>query len=304
MYYSGIDLHSDNCFITTVDEQGTVVKQQRIENVAEFVLDYFHSLGDSHTAVVESTTGWYWLNDLLEANGIELVLAHAKYLKAISYAKVKTDKVDSHTLATLLRLNLIPRAHKSSHELRDLRDTMRARLRLVHKRTACSLSLHTIGVNSTIQRLCLNHTSSRSLYLKNKSRCSPGIFLHWRNRSIRPSFPMTTSSTSCMSQESASSRPLRSISKSTASTVFPPTNILSPTAASFLLPTTPTVVCTIVPAKMGTSISRSPSPILPCMPFSIIRSSVLSTRRCCADQTLRLLVPLSPKNWRESFTTS
>jgi transposase len=102
MYYSGIDLHSDNCFMTTVDEQGTVVKQQRIEHVAEFVLDYFHSLGDSHTAVVESTTGWYWLNDLLEANGIELVLAHAKYLKAISYAKVKTDKVDSHTLATLL----------------------------------------------------------------------------------------------------------------------------------------------------------------------------------------------------------
>ncbi len=34
---------------------------------------------------------------------IPLTLAHAKYLKAISYAKVKTDKVDSHTLATLLR---------------------------------------------------------------------------------------------------------------------------------------------------------------------------------------------------------
>ena len=37
---------------------------------------------------------------------------HAKYLKAISYAKVKTDKVDSQTLAILLRQGLIPRAHK------------------------------------------------------------------------------------------------------------------------------------------------------------------------------------------------
>ena len=46
----------------------------------------------------------------LENNHIELILAHAKYLKAISYAKVKTDKVDSHTLAQLLRLNLIPAA--------------------------------------------------------------------------------------------------------------------------------------------------------------------------------------------------
>jgi transposase len=120
MYYSGIDLHSDNCYITTVGDTDVVIKQQRVENIPELVVDYFQLLPGPHSAVVESTTGWYWLNDLLEANGIELVLAHAKYLKAITYAKVKTDKVDSHTLATLLRL--------------------------VHKRTACSLSLHSIGV--------------------------------------------------------------------------------------------------------------------------------------------------------------
>jgi transposase len=135
MYYSGIDLHSDNCYITTVDDNGSVVKRQRIENINELILDYFHSLPGSHQAVVESTTGWYWLNDLLSDNGIELILAHAKYLKAISYAKVKTDKVDSQTLAILLRQGLIPRAHKISRELRGLRDTMRIRLRLVQQRS-------------------------------------------------------------------------------------------------------------------------------------------------------------------------
>ncbi len=137
MYYSGIDLHLDNCYITTVDQAGTVVKQQRVENRNEHILDYFHALPGEHQAVVESTTGWYWLNDLLQDNGIELVLAHAKYLKAISYAKVKTDKVDSQTLAILLRQNLIPRAHKISRELRGLRDTMRVRLRLVQQRGNC-----------------------------------------------------------------------------------------------------------------------------------------------------------------------
>jgi transposase len=135
MYYSGIDLHSDNSYITTIDDTGLIVKQQRIENNNELLLDYFHSLPGSHQAVVESTTGWYWLNDLLQDNGIELVLAHAKYLKAISYAKVKTDKVDSQTLAILLRQGLIPRAHKISRELRGLRDTMRIRLRLVQQRS-------------------------------------------------------------------------------------------------------------------------------------------------------------------------
>jgi transposase len=144
MYYSGIDLHSNNCYITTIDESGSFVKQQRVENSNELLLDYFHSLPGPHQAVVESTTGWYWLNDLLQDNGIELVLAHAKYLKAISYAKVKTDKVDSQTLAILLRQGLIPRAHKISRELRGLRDTMRIRLRLVQQRTACLLRIYSV----------------------------------------------------------------------------------------------------------------------------------------------------------------
>lgn len=146
MYYSGIDLHTDNSFITTQDDSGSVVKQVRADNVDQDILAYFHSLPGSHIAVVESTSGWYWLNDLLEANGIELVLAHAKYLKAIAYAKVKTDKVDSQTLATLLRQNLIPRAHKISRELRGLRDTMRLRLRLVQQRTACLRRIDSIAV--------------------------------------------------------------------------------------------------------------------------------------------------------------
>ncbi len=145
MFYSGIDLHQDNCLITTADERGETVKQERLRNDPAIILAYFASLPGKHRAVVECTAGWYWLSDLLEAHGIELILAHAKYLKAISYAKVKTDKVDSETLARLLRLDSIPQAHKISRELRDLRDVMRARLRLVQKRTSCYVSIHNLG---------------------------------------------------------------------------------------------------------------------------------------------------------------
>ena len=145
MYYTGIDLHKDNCFITTVNDTGEIVKQERLPNVPDIILSYFASLAGPHRAVVECTAGWYWLDDLLEAHGIGLVLAHAKYLKAISYAKVKTDKVDSQTLAMLLRLDSIPRAHKIRHALRDLRDVMRARLRMVQKRTSCCVSIHNLG---------------------------------------------------------------------------------------------------------------------------------------------------------------
>jgi transposase len=145
MYFTGIDLHKDNCFMTTINDAGKQVCRERLANAPDLIIAYFKSLDGPHRAVVECTAGWYWLNDLLERHGIELVLAHAKYLKAIAYAKVKTDKVDSATLARLLWLDTIPRAHKIARAKRDLRDIMRARLRIVGKRTSCYISIHNLG---------------------------------------------------------------------------------------------------------------------------------------------------------------
>ncbi len=73
------------------------------------------------------------------------MLAHTKYIKAIAYAKMKTDKVDSCTLAQLLLMDFIPQAYKIRPELRGLRGMMRARLRLIQRRTSSKNSMHRIG---------------------------------------------------------------------------------------------------------------------------------------------------------------
>lgn len=145
MYYSGIDLHKDNSYITTVDVKGNIIKQERLINDKAMIVEYFTTMGKRHKTVVEATSSWYWLSDALQENRIDIKLAHAKNLKAISYAKVKTDKVDSKTLAELLRTNFIPAAHMISKEKRGLRDLMRTRLRFVRKRTSCYNSIHRIG---------------------------------------------------------------------------------------------------------------------------------------------------------------
>jgi transposase len=142
MFYTGIDLHKDMSFITTLNEEGIIIKQHKLPNDEHTILNYFYSIGKQHKAVVECTSNWYWLSDLLNDHGIDLALAHAKYLKAISYAKVKTDKVDSTTLAQLLRLNMIPVAHQIAPSNRGLRDLMRARLKHVQKNTSCQNSIH------------------------------------------------------------------------------------------------------------------------------------------------------------------
>ena len=141
-YYSGIDLHKLTTFITTIDEDGCLLQQQKLRNRPEALRGYFRQHEGPHRAVVETTTGWYWLADLLRDEGVDLMLAHAKHLKAISYAKVKTDKVDSRTLAELLRAGLIPEAHMISDELRPLRDVLRTRLRLVDRRIGALNSVH------------------------------------------------------------------------------------------------------------------------------------------------------------------
>ena len=80
--------------------------------------------------------------DLLQRHHIDITLANANKLKAIASAKVKTDRVDSTIMAQLLRLNFIPEAYVVDPEIRELRDLMRGRLRLVERRTATINSMH------------------------------------------------------------------------------------------------------------------------------------------------------------------
>jgi len=142
MYYTGIDQHKNTSYLTTVDSKGIIIKQSNLKNTSFNILNYFNSIKGEHKATVETTGGWYWMADLLESNNITLILAHAKYVKAIAYAKVKTDKVDSQILAQLLRMDFIPEAHKISKDIRALRDTLRARLRLSQKRTSALNFMH------------------------------------------------------------------------------------------------------------------------------------------------------------------
>jgi len=41
-------------------------------------------------------TTLYWLYDLLEANGFDVVISNPVKTKAIASAKIKNDRVDSH----------------------------------------------------------------------------------------------------------------------------------------------------------------------------------------------------------------
>jgi hypothetical protein len=41
MYYTGIDLHKNFSHLTTVDEKGVVIEQQKIYNHPDKIINYF-----------------------------------------------------------------------------------------------------------------------------------------------------------------------------------------------------------------------------------------------------------------------
>ena len=141
MLHSGMDLHKRTVVVATVDATGQCVKEAELPTTRAAVTAYFTAQPGPHRAVVESTATWYWLRDLLVPLGVDLTLGHSKYIKAISYAKVKTDAVDAHTLAQLLKNDLIPQGHMISAAHREERDLLRARLRLVQQQVRCQVTV-------------------------------------------------------------------------------------------------------------------------------------------------------------------
>jgi transposase len=144
MYYTGIDLHRKTSFITTINENGHIVKKRNLQNQATLITDYFSELEADTQVVIESTASWHWLHDLLTDHGISVILSNPSKTKAIASAKIKNDRIDSHMLAQLLRAKLIAPVHVSNQASRQLKELLRHRNKLVRDKTRLKNRIHNI----------------------------------------------------------------------------------------------------------------------------------------------------------------
>lgn len=90
------------------------------------------------------------LYDRLEEEGFEVKLSHPLKTKAIAYAKVKTDKVDSATLAHLLRSDLLPLSYVPEKPVRLNRELLRYRASLVKIQTEVKNKIHSILAKNNV----------------------------------------------------------------------------------------------------------------------------------------------------------
>ena len=126
MMYVGLDVHKNVCYGTVMDEKGKVAKQTKFTNDPEGVEAFMEGL-DAAQVAMEAGYCWQPIYDALENSGHDVRLAHPLKVKAIAQAKVKTDKIDSETLAHLLRAELLPESYVPPRDIRELRDRVRRR---------------------------------------------------------------------------------------------------------------------------------------------------------------------------------
>jgi transposase len=149
MLYTGLDLHRSFSYITIMNDRGEIVGQKKLPSNGEIV-EFLKEFGERMEVAIEATPSWYWLYDHLESEGFEVKLSHPLKTKAIAYAKVKTDKVDSATLAHLLRSNLLPLSYVPEKSVRLNRELLRYRASLVKIQTGVKNKIHTILAKNNI----------------------------------------------------------------------------------------------------------------------------------------------------------
>jgi transposase len=143
--YIALDIHKHYAVVAGVDREGEVllkprqVTNQQLRSWAE------SHLGETDRVVIESTTNAWHVYDLLAPLVAEVKVANPIRIKQIAEARTKTDKRDALILARLLAANLIPEVWVPPVPVRELRQLISQRRRLVQMHTTVVNRMHSVS---------------------------------------------------------------------------------------------------------------------------------------------------------------
>lgn len=158
MFVAGIDAHTRYVIVVIIDRMGERVLGPTRVQVGQpdrllTVLAPYRPLD----AVMETSSSWPWLYEVLSGAGVRFVLAHARRLRAIAESNYKRDEIDAELLARMRLAGLIPEVYPTPFAQREWATLMRHRSTLVTQRTALvnriHAQLHTVGLSLARGRL-------------------------------------------------------------------------------------------------------------------------------------------------------
>ena len=145
MIHVGVDLHQRFCYMTALEARGKILQAGTVTNEKLALRRYFRQFrGKEVQVAVEACGFWPAFREVVEPEVKRLVLVHPQRVKAIASAKLKNDRVDSATLAHLLRCDLLPESWKADRGTQARRQQVRLRATLVRHRTRLKNQVHAV----------------------------------------------------------------------------------------------------------------------------------------------------------------
>ena len=141
--YVGIDLHRRRSVIYRMDQDGNRLDCTRIDNEPDRLLAEVAKAGPGAEVILEATYGWYWAVQLLQDAGHPVHLAHPAG-NEWGKRRVKNDERDARDLADLYRLGRLAESWIAPAEVRELRELVRYRFKLVNLRTGLKAQVHAV----------------------------------------------------------------------------------------------------------------------------------------------------------------
>lgn len=141
--YVGIDLHRRRSVVIRKSADGELLSKTHIDNSEEALCAAVAAAGPEPEVVLEATFGWYWAADALTEMGARVHLAHPLG-NNWGNRRVKSDERDAVDLVDLLRLGRLVEAWIAPPEVRELREMVRYRHKLVQLRSGLKAQVHAI----------------------------------------------------------------------------------------------------------------------------------------------------------------
>ena len=162
--YTAADLHSNNHFLSIIDDHDRRILEKKLPNNLSVTLKTLEPYrADIVGIAVESTFNWYWLVDGLMEAGYPVMLVNTSKVKQYEGLKHTDDKHDAFWLAHLMRLGILPTGYIYPKEQRAVRDLLRERRRLVQQRAT-----HVLSAQSTVWRHTAVRLPSKAILGTNK----------------------------------------------------------------------------------------------------------------------------------------
>ena len=155
-----LDVHQGFCEVA-IREDGKTRSAGRVATGRDALELFAESLCDTDEVVMEATGPAMEIARIIKPHVARVVVANAQDVRAISHARVKSDRFDARTLAELLAAGMLEPVWVPEVETSALRRRVARRAALVRQRTRAKNEIH-----ATLSRCLLGRSPASDLFGK------------------------------------------------------------------------------------------------------------------------------------------